>query len=161
MLVATLLVQLLLAGKLGEDNGFKGIRFGEDGVLASAPMEGCRPNVSDARWVCDTTIADHAVEAAYLTKEGLFFGMFLTGKGEDPCRDLLTVLEHAWGKPTIDPGPLEKYVWNDFSNAGPVGAAWAYDSRGNTCNIVIMNINLMEQADQRAREKLKGAVDDL
>lgn len=84
------------AGKLADDNGFRGKSFGPASVLSEAPMEGCLEGAEeDSAWRCETTIGEHPVTVNYIVDEDLFGAVILNASGYTACEGVKSVLTQA------------------------------------------------------------------
>jgi hypothetical protein len=146
------------AGKLADDNGFRGKSFGPASVLSEAPMEGCLEGAEeDSAWRCETTIGEHPVTVNYIVDEDLFGAVILNASGYTACEGVKSVLTQAWGKPVQPNRYIERYPWTD----GRVVASWDYNKATSGCNIVIANMSVYAEQKKAKASKAATAVGDL
>lgn len=152
------LIASALAGKLQDDNGFRGKQFGPASVLDEAPMEGCVKNPEKGvLWSCKTTLGEHTIQAHYLVQEDLFTSMILTAEGYTTCYGIKNILSIAWGDPIQLNPYIEEYQWRDL----PVLASWEFNKFDDTCLTFIMNTDVYQTVKDREQERAKAAVGDL
>lgn len=156
-ILTILILTTVLAGKLHDDNGFRGKQFGPASVLSEAPMSGCVKNPEeDVLWSCKTTLGEHPLTASYMVSEGLYMGMVLTSSGYSTCYGIKDILTAAWGNPRQENLYIEKYVWFDK----PMFASWDYRF-DDSCTVVMLNLDVSTQAEANKRKKAEGAIGDL
>lgn len=149
---------LIFAGKLATDNGFRGVQFGPDTVLASPPMEGCQPGlVGRIRWTCDTTIGDQPVTVSYMAEHGYFSSVFIEGEGYTSCHKLKDVLTAAWGLPYQDNPYIESYLWHDKK----IIAGLDINSIDYSCTVTIFSVKVNKLVKQADAVAAQGGVGDL
>ena len=157
-MLSALVMVSLLAGKLGDDAGFRGLRFGPDAVLSSPPLEGCTPGTADAvRWACPATIGDQSVTVLYMARSGFFTSVLINGAGFSSCDALKKVFIAAWGKPSQPNEYIQKFYWHD----GAIWALFEYERVPDTCTLMLTNKEVQEQAEAVAREAASHGVQDL
>ncbi len=155
------LVASALAGKLQDDNGFRGSSFGPSTVLEeSAPMGGCVRNpVEIVLWRCGTNLGGHEVIVNYFVEEGLFSTMLIQSYGFDTCHEIKDILTSAWG--TVDPVPdkvyIELYKWFD----GDIVAIWEFNDLSDKCLITITNRKVQQRIIYLKQERAKAAIGGL
>jgi hypothetical protein len=145
------------AGKLADDNGFRGRSFGAD-PMESAPLEGCsKGSEPGIPWVCPTTIGQVKVTVHYAVGEGIFHTVLLETKGYSECHALKDVFVAAWGEPIQDNPYIEKYVWRDH----PVIGTFEYNQFSETCTSLVMNLDRYKEVRAAQEKKASAAVQDL
>ena len=157
MLSTFIFLATILAGKLHDDNGFRGKTFGPASVLDEAPMDGCVKNPEEGvLWTCKTTIGEYPVTTSYMASEGLFTGMVIASSGYTTCEGIKDILSAAWGAPRQENPYIKRFTWSD----SPVFASWEmkYD---DSCAVVIINLDVSMQAKASRENRAKNAVGDL
>lgn len=151
-------VATTLAGKLQDDNGFRGKQFGPASVLEEAPMEGCVKNSDDGvLWSCNSTLGEYPIVVNYAADEGLFNSVLITSEGYGACYSIKNILTAAWGTPLQSNPYIEEYNWIDK----PVVASWKFNKFNDTCLVLIMNLDVYQMVKTRGQERAKAAVGDL
>jgi hypothetical protein len=148
------------AGKLADDNGFKGLEFGAVSALAEAPLVDCEPaDVAGAVWTCESLVGDIPIRVNYMGDERYFTGVRFTF--EPVHANLMArVLATAWGAPAKVDG-LSR--WND----GLVQATMAYapeSVRVDIENTAVAESWRLQRAGREAaetHERIQRAIDDL
>lgn len=152
------MLALVLAGKLADDNGFRGLKFGPDTVLAMPPMEGCLGDLAPtARWACPTTIGGQPVKVYYMAEHGWFSGVLISGEGYASCYAIKDVLTEAWGTPRQDNQYIEDYRWTD----GRVLANFEFEEGPDTCTIIVTNRDVGKKVEAAEKDAAKKGVGDL
>jgi hypothetical protein len=145
------------AGKLHDDNGFRGRKFGHD-AMTEPPMEGCaRGPEAGIPWVCPTTIGGVKADVHYAVDEGVFHTVLLDVQTYADCYGLKDVLVAAWGEPEKENPYIEKYVWREW----PVVGTFEYNQFSKSCTVLVMNIDLYKEMRSRKEQKANAAVQDL
>lgn len=149
---------IVFAGKLADDNGFKGTQFGSDTVLDTPPLKTCQRSTEEGvKWVCTSTIADRPIKVAYLSSYGYFSTVVLTVSGTANCGVIKDVLVEAWGVPDKPNSYTEWYVWKDL----PTLASWKQELVTSNCTIVIFNQWVHDEQEAARRNAASKSVDDL
>lgn len=149
---------VILAGKLASDNGFKGVQFGSDKVLAEPPLENCQASPEEGvRWLCQSTIAGHPIQVYYFSDYGYFSSVMLKAQDYTACTTIKAVLDEAWGVPIQPNQYIEEYIWRDRL----VMASWKYNKISNDCRILIFNKQVHDEQEAAKKNAASRAVDDL
>ena len=151
-----------LAGKLAD--GFRGVPFGPDSVIAAAPLPECHTSTEEGvKWACNTTIGDHSVQVAYMADEGLFYAVMLLGEGYAVAEGLMRIFRSAYGPGSLtksyntESEPLADRIWRD----GPVWASWEYNQFSDGSHLIIVHDKYHNQMKAAKVAKSKNAIGDL
>ena len=157
-----LLISTTFAGKLADDNGFRGVKFGSASPLSRIPpMEDCvqNPYISNLLWYCKTNLREHPITVSYIAEENLFYAVILESDRYETCHEILDILISSWGQATKlkDRVYIEKYEWYD----DPVKAIYEFNDLNNECSILIGNTDVSAQVIEIQKIKALGAMRDL
>ena len=161
-----LLVALTLsayAGKLAD--GFRGVPFGPDSILASAPMpEGCTEVVGSGekgiRWECATTINDASVNVYYFVEAGWFYSVRI-----DPAKQFTQAslvreaMLSAWGPcmAKYPSDPMMECTWID----GKSKALWEYNRFNQESSVTMMDVATFDRVKAARLQRAKASSSDL
>ena len=150
------------AGKLAE--GFRGVPFGDEATIETAPLGTCiAGDEAGVKWVCPTEVGGVAVLAAYMVGEELFYGVVLTPIEQSftaaaGLRDVCTAAYGAGRKKNeYDSSSLPDWRWVD----GSVYAVFSYNQYSNVSSVLIFDTKVMGEKDKRTKTRALESVNDL
>lgn len=156
------------AGKLSE--GFRGLPFGTDAILAKPPMAGCKKFVQSKyewSWMCETDLNGVPVVASYASSHGYFYAVTALASesvthagGMAFARQLREGAIGAWG-PGIQMDPNDFKLFPDWWwSDGDVGALLKYDSIKERTTLTIADLTVKHQRDAAAARDAAGSRGD-
>lgn len=147
-----LLISTTFAGKLADDNGFRGIRFGSDQVLQNPPMKACiQIDPPFKSWACSTTIIDIPVYVEFWEMTGFFHTVNIETVGYNQCKELYQIFQASYGSPFIIENEENKsiYKWIDNNNR----MNFIYNNNTKICSVNIFNSEVLQKIQEARLQK--------
>lgn len=154
------LLNVALAGKLSE--GYRGISFGSDTVLAVAPSDDCTQlPAQGVPWECRQKIGEASVVAAYLSEEGIFHAVHITAPSLSDSQALMNVLKAAYGPgikmKSYQTGILPDWMWHDRD----VVASFKFNQFSGFGTLTIFSKEKLSEVETAKAAKAAASINDL